>query len=374
MDKSEIISSILGIVFLLLLIIYSAISSGLSMFLHLLLLVVGISISVLMINKITKSSNSLKSKIAFSFILPFFLFLSIIFFWFLGNHGSIDEKGLITAIIIIPSSLLFALASFFIGLILSLKRKKRKEFRYNLKPFFWIFSIGLLIILILLFYNLALSSLAISTNSKSFCYLLISPYLDSNLFNMAIKQRCLLKISTEESKIGDITCGELENIEDRNSCYRWTAQNRRNIKICLDNVISETDELKYNLYCSSAISYLEDEIYNILKNPKHPDIIYAIKSTPELGIYYDKSAQNKFIPLIKIIVTQGSLNAKKESLEILFIWAGQYSFEEEKRILRSEILPLIQDQPELQEYVDRINKRLNAVILIPSTSTGISNF
>jgi len=324
-----------------------------------------------MINKITKSKNSLKSKIYFSLIFSLLIFSLIVFFWFLGNHSNIDEKGLTTTLIILPSSLLFTLVSFITGLTLSIKRKNRKDFKYDLRLFLWITSVVFIFLLILFFYNSTLTKLAISTNSKDLCHLTISPNIQSNLFNVRFKEYCLLTISVEESKTGAITCGELANIGDKNSCYRWTSQNRRDIKICIDNVVAETEVIKYNVECTSAIRYLEEEIYNTLSNPQHPDIMYALKSTPELGIYYDEVAENKYIPLIKNIVVQGSLEAKRKSLEILFTWASQDGLEEEKIILREQILPLIENQPELQEYVTKINQRLNAVILPSSTTSNV---
>jgi len=366
MDKTEIISSILGIFFILALIVYSATSSGLTMFLHFLLLISGFLISILTINKLTKSKNSLKSKIYSSLIISLLIFFAIIFFWFLGNHSSIDEKGLTTAIIIIPTSLFFSLVSFITGLILSIKRKTRKDFEYNLNIYLWIFSAIFLILFVLFFYNVTISGLATSTNSKNICYLTISPNLNSYLFNRGFEQSCLTKISIDNSKTGSVDCSGIDNPR---TCYIWSAVNKKDIKICIDNADSSTETAKYNDYCGTAIRSLEEEIYQILKTPQHSDILYAIKSTPELGIYYDEVAENKYVPLIKNIVTQGGLEAKRESLEILLTWAGQNSLEEEKAILREQILPLIENQPELKEYVTKINQRLNAFVLQPSTST-----
>lgn len=369
MDKTEIITTILAIFFILALILYSATSSGFTIFLHFLLLISGIVISISTINKLTKSENSLKVKIYSSLIISSLLFFTIIFFWFLGNHSSIDEKGLTTVIIIIPTSLFFGLISFITGLVLSLKRKTRRDFEYNLKPLIWISSVIFLILIVLFFYNPMIVSLAKSTTEKNLCHITISPNLNSYLFNAGIERNCLLVIITEESKTGEITCSELVNTNDRNSCYRWTSQNRRDIKICVNNVVSETEILRYNEHCTSAIRYLEDDIYTILKNPQHKDILYALKSVHHsLGICYGD--EQKYIPLLKEIVKTGSLESKKEALDILM--EGAYclggDLEGEKNFLREQILPLIENQPELKEYVTKINQKLNAVILQPSTS------
>jgi len=369
MDKAESIVSILGIFFLLALIIYSATSSGFTMFLHLILLISGLFISILTINKLTKSKNSLKSKIYSSLIISLLIFFSIIFFWFLGDHSSIDDKGLTTGIIIIPTSLFFGLVSFITGLVLSIKRKTREDFEYNLGIYLGVFSIIFLILFVLFFYNPSIFGLATFTNSKNLCYLIISPNLNSYLSYEGFEQRCLTKTSIENSKTGSVDCS---GIDDPEMCYVKSAINNQDIKICIDNADSPTDEAKYNDYCRGAIRYLEEEIFNILKTPQHQDILHAIKSTPALGIYHDEDAENKYIPLIKNIVVQGNLEAKRESLEILLTWARAGSLEEEKIILREQILPLIENQPELEEYVAKINQRLSAVVVVLQPSSNIS--
>ncbi len=364
MDKIELTASSLGIIFFLALIIYSVTSSGFTMFLHLFLLISGFLISIFMINKVTKSSNSLKSKIYFSFVLSFLIFFSIIFFWFLGNHSSIDDKGLTTALIVIPSTIFFGVASFIIGIILSIKRKTRKDFDYSFKLFSSALTIISIILLFVFFFNFMISKSAIVLGSEGLCYMTLSPpNSGSYMFNADFEPSCVSQVGI--AKNDETICKNIRDDSHKNRCYHWVTVNKKDIKICFNS----PQPFDMSVRCGTAFSKLENEIYNILSNPSHPDITYAIKATPYLGIYYDESAENKFIPLIKNIVTQGSLEDKKEALEILFTWAGQNSFEEEKEVLRSEILLLIENQPELQEYVDRINARLSAVVLKPSTST-----
>jgi hypothetical protein len=178
---------------------------------------------------------------------------------------------------------------------------------------------------------------------------------------------CLLRVVTEESAIGEITCNELNNKEDRNSCYRWTAQRKRDIKICIDNAEAETEVLIYNDICFSAIRDLNNDIYNILKNPQHPDIMYAIKSVKySLGVCHGEEKQ--VIPSLKEIVRRGLLESKKEALNTLIDNAyclGGNTFEGEKEFLRKEVLPLIINQPELKNYVDNINKILDSKVIPP---------
>ena len=383
MDKSELIVSILGIFFFLTLIIYSTTSSGFTMFLHLLLLISGFLISVLMINKVTKSTNSPKAKIYFSFILNFVLFFLIIFFWFLGDHSSIDDMGLTTAFIIIPTSILFGIIGVITGLVLSIKRKTRKDFEYNLKPLIWTINILVIILVLIFFYNNIVHNISKISQSETLCSLSITVYYShskdtsgSYMFSPYSQAYCLrdVGILKNDEKICEKICDSVKRpgetkysceVNIKNNCYYRVTVNKKDIKICFNS----PEPFDMSVRCGTAFSTLENEIHTILSNPSHLDVIYAIKTTPYLGVYYDESAEDKYIPLIKNVVTQGSLNAKKEALEILFTWAGQNSLEEEKIILREQILPLIENQPELNEYVTKINQRLNAVVLQPSTSS-----
>ncbi|MBU3907301.1 MAG: hypothetical protein KKA64_03550 [Nanoarchaeota archaeon] len=360
MDKTESTSLILGALYLISLIILSRINSSWILFFLGLSFVLGLLISILMCNKATKSDNSLKSKIYFSFILNVFIFILWMFFWLTGSTVHKDEFGLATILMLYVFGGC-AVIGFIIGLILSIKRRKRKDFKYNLKPLSWIFSILIIVLVIIYFYNSIIFSFALSTESKELC---------SFTFPDLNKQNCLLRVVVEQSKTGAITCGELENIPDRNHCFRWTAQNRRDIKICIDNVISSTEILKYNEYCTSAISYLNDDIYNILKNPQHEDIMYALKSVHySIGVCYGEE-ERKYIPLLKEIIKKGSLESKKEALNTLIKSAScignetnSLDLDSEKKFLRDEILPLIVNQPELKEETTIINQKINASVL-----------
>jgi hypothetical protein len=212
---------------------------------------------------------------------------------------------------------------------------------------------------------------AITSKSNTLCSLTLSLSSNSYLFHNSFNPTCQMRVAI--AKISEIDCGKL-NGDYCKKCYIWVAVAKKDIKICINNADSTSEVLKYNDYCSTAISQLEEQeqyTYNILKNPQHPDIIYAIKSTPELGVYYNSLQTAKYVPLLKEIVQKGSLESKKESLNILMTWASGKSLEEEKIILREEILPLIKNQSELKSYVDKINQIQNAKIL-PSYSSSIS--
>jgi len=282
--------------------------------------------------------------------------------WFSYINSNVvkqDEFGFLTLFIVLPSILIALIISTLTGIILSIKRKSREDFDYNIKRLSWIFSILLVLFIFFSIYDFLISSIAISTSTKVVCYLRIGENRAND---------CLLKIATEESATEEITCGELDNKKDRNDCYRWTAQNRGDIKICIDNAEAETEVLIYNDICSSAIRDLDEYIYSILENPKHQDIMYAIKSVEySLGICYGD--ERKAIPLLKNIVLQGNLESKQEALNILIDNAyclGGNTLEGEKEFLRNNVLPLIQNQTGLQDYVNKINMVLSSKTLEPS--------
>jgi len=352
--KIEVLSGILSFFAFIFLLgisyIHFFLSSIFGLFFLFLLIGIILTISILMTNKVSKSNNSLKAKISFSFVLNLFIFLTIMFFWLIGSNVNYDEFGLATLFIIYIVGF-FALLGFILGGAFSIKRKESRDFDYNLSLYFWILSILSFTLLIIYFYNPIVFNFAVSTETKSMCDL-----------TFGLRDSCLLRIAI--NTVSESDCSSFYG-DYRKKCYIWLSVNKKDIKLCIDNVESSTEVLKYNNYCSSAISMLEEEnyVYNILKNPLDPDLLYALKSVHySLGISDDES-EFKYVPLLKKIVNEGSLDAKKESLEILFDWAGSKDFDERKLILKEEILPLIINQPDLSSYVDKINGILNSVVL-----------
>jgi hypothetical protein len=326
---------------------YVLISSHYTVILHIILLTSGLLFSILTIDKITKSNNSLKLKIFSSIIISLLVCLSIVFAWLLGERSNIDGMGLGTIFIIIPSCIILLIISIITGLILSIKRSERRDYEENLNIYIKRYGIIFLILILLMFYNITMVEIAQSTTSKTLCKATISPKVESYLFNEQIKKDCLLRVLTEESSFGEISCNELTDLKDRTQCYNLVSVERNDVMICL-HVFDA-----YN--CSFAVRELEKQISEILKNPQHKDILYAITSTPRLS-----NAEIKYTPLLKNIVLNGNLDAKRAAMDVLLTW---YDLFDKKDILRDELLPLVQNQSELSDYAIRINESLNAIIL-----------
>ncbi len=361
--KTEHISGILAVILLILLLLLSFSlfwSDHLSAALFLILAVgvVALTISLLLTNKITKSSNTLIAKIYFSFVLNLSIFFIIMFFWLIGTNARQDEFGLVLLLFsIIFGS--FAIIGFIIGLILSIIRKNKKEFAYNINLYSGIATVIVIILIVLVyllfFHNIIITNHAVSSNDRDFCYLTFR-------FNSAPKEGCFLRIIIANKGGGDLTeCNAFESADLRRKCYIWTAVAKKDLNICLNSITGNLYD-KYN-QCSTAVTYLKEEIYAILQNPQSKDIIMAIRTTPYLGIHYKDTQASRYLPLLKDLVKHGSPEVKKESLKVLMEWANSKPFEEEKAILREQVLPLIIHQPEFKPDVDYINKRLNAKLL-----------
>jgi len=131
MNKEKIIFSFTATAFIVLLFIYGLTSNPNAIYIHSILLFLGLFLSIFLINKAAKSDNTLRSKISFSFVTPLLIFFMIVFFWFMGDR-SFDDWGIGTVIIVIPSACIFASISFLIGLTLSVKRKAVRDYEINL--------------------------------------------------------------------------------------------------------------------------------------------------------------------------------------------------------------------------------------------------
>jgi len=198
--------NILLLIYLILLLISLSSSNILLGFSQLGLLVFGMIISISMINKVSKSSNSLKLKIYYNIIVCFLLYFAIIFFWFLGDHSNSDEHG-VGSLIIIFLSIIFGVISFIVGLILSIKRRHRKDFYYNLKPFLIIVSLISLILILITLYNPLIQNIAVLTHNEEICNSIITtPY--NYMFDSSIHSACIIKLGilNNDESICELAC------------------------------------------------------------------------------------------------------------------------------------------------------------------------
>ncbi|MBS3142538.1 hypothetical protein J4464_04085 [Candidatus Woesearchaeota archaeon] len=354
MNKREYIFGALATIFFLMLLMYAVTASSFTMMLHLLLLLTGCVLSVLMTNESAKSNSSLEVKLYFACVAPLTVFFSIVFFWHLGDHSSIDQKGFTTLYVVITSTFLM-IACGITAVILALRR--RAVHQKNVRRWSIAASAIAVILLVIFVYNAGITLAAGAVGNEQLCALAFHPTtFSSYLFSPDAHYQCAIQVGIKMDD--DSICEGIAGRDHRNACYRGIIAQRDDFHLCFAGETYDVGER-----CLSQFSKWEPEILSILQTPKHPDIVYAIKALPYLGIFYDQSQQEIYIPLLKKIVREGNTDAQGEALEILLTWAAQDSFDKEKEILREQILPIVEDQPELQGYKDRIRLRMNAQVL-----------
>jgi len=233
-------------IFFIFLILYSLTSNSFTLVIHLILLGLGLFISLSQINKFTKN-NSLKPKIYFSFLMSFIVFSSIIFFWFLGDHSSIDEKGLTTAVIIIPSALLFMAISLITGIILSIKRNNIPD-----NTDFRLLNILAALIVLIFFFNPLIGNLAVFAENPSICKTSVS-LPSSYMFSPDYESSCLVSVAlkTNNENLCENVCDvnyideERCNMNAKNKCYVNVASNKKDVNVCLKGNQLEVYEMSY---------------------------------------------------------------------------------------------------------------------------------
>lgn len=118
--------------------------------------------------------------------------------------------------------------------------------------------------------------------------------------------------------------------------------------------------------CDVSLEKMDAVIFDVLSQPHHPHVPEAIAATRAL---YSPEHIDQSMPLLKDILTTGSLFARREALDRILeiIRASEYSVVQ--RELR-EVLPLIENQPELRDEAEGIRLRLSAVPLMPVSRTN----
>jgi len=201
-----------------------------------------------------------------------------------------------------------------------------------------------------LFYNFLLFNFAAVTGNENLCSLSFNNVLfNSEYPGEEIKNTCIAGVATKE---GDTSVCDKIRGSAKESCYGHIARSEIRESRDIKKAFDENMEIVH----WTMLSEMEPEIREILSNPNHPDIVYAVKAA-----HFVMDAE-EYIPILKNVVAKSnSLDAKKASLDVIIDRLHGYDQEEEKIILKNEILPLVENNPELKEYEDEIDKRMNLV-------------
>lgn len=347
-----------------------------------LLLVTGLIISISKINQITKTQNTTKVKICFSFIFSLLVFSSILFFWALGKNPLLDEFGFASITVAIIAGIGFVV-SFVTGIALTISRKNITKDEFDIKPLISASTILMLVIIVLSFYNPSLSAVSQTLEDEHLCYLTLSVSNNSTLFNTGHRNNCLVEVAKEKLDVS--ICGKVSG--SKTGCYIAVATEKNDPDVCkqgankgipgMDSclsivpektgIITQKDLVSAIRICEdtnecNGVANMEDIIFDILQNPESEKLIYAIKATK----YMLKDGQRtRSVPLLRDLLTTSSLENRKASMDSLLYIINLMPFEYRKQEL-NHILPLIEKQSDLSNYTDQVKRGLSSQVL-PST-------
>ncbi|MCU0782577.1 MAG: HEAT repeat domain-containing protein [Verrucomicrobia bacterium] len=115
----------------------------------------------------------------------------------------------------------------------------------------------------------------------------------------------------------------------------------------------------------AALVNMEDLILRILQRPEDPNIASAIEATRHL---WKDGQRDKYTPLLRALVASSQLTAQQAAIGRLIEESRSMPLEQEQRAL-SLILPSIANNPQLADYTQQIENRLNAKPLVPNAAT-----
>ncbi len=186
---------LLGIYAFLLLVILLTFSDSFGFFLLIGTGLFTLVTSIFVVNDVKKLKNSLTSRIFSVVLIILILYFAIMLFYGLGNIG-VGEKGLVFMFSLF-AMLIFAGLSLVIGIILVVINKNQNVENKPNK----ILSIILIVILALLFYSSAVSSMARLTGSSGFCSMHIEIKSNSFIFVKGMQDSCIFRVALDNSDI-----------------------------------------------------------------------------------------------------------------------------------------------------------------------------
>jgi hypothetical protein len=117
--------------------------------------------------------------------------------------------------------------------------------------------------------------------------------------------------------------------------------------------------------CDAALVKMDAVIFDTLNDPQSPAILDAIQATEHL---WKDGQRDKYVPLLQGLLASSAVPVKRACCSRLIDVASRLPLAQEKRDL-SVLLSSIEQSPELSDYVEKIRKRMNATVLVPTTAT-----
>lgn len=106
---------------------------------------------------------------------------------------------------------------------------------------------------------------------------------------------------------------------------------------------------------------MEETILDVLSNSENENLGHAISATKKL---WREGQRERYFTYLKDLLSTAPMQFRKASLDRILDATSRLEFESEKRELAA-VLPLIEDQPELDKYNKFIRQRLTATLLVP---------
>lgn len=186
----------------------------------------------------------------------------------------------------------------------------------------------------------------------------------SNLNRPEIARNACISIWRLEGKEAIVPISEVLSRTDDPSIFGTAAFSLGQIKTVesMVNLVKNSDRFPDSASCDAVLVDMEETILEVLKNPQDENLIYAIHATRHL---WREGQRERYVPQLRMLLSTASLLARKAALDRLLEVVSTLKLDDEKRELEPILIAIV-NQPELNQYTERIRKRMLAKVLEPA--------
>lgn len=189
----------------------------------------------------------------------------------------------------------------------------------------------------------------------------------SNLNRPEIARNACISIWRLEGKEAVVPISEVLSRTEDPSIFGTAAFSLGQIKTVesMVNLVKNSDRFPDSASCDAVLVDMEEIILEVLKNPQDESLIYAIHATHHL---WREGQRERYVPQLRMLLPTAPLLARKAALDRLLEVVSTLKLDDEKRELEPILIAIV-NQPELNQYTERIRKRMLAVELKPTDKT-----
>jgi hypothetical protein len=114
----------------------------------------------------------------------------------------------------------------------------------------------------------------------------------------------------------------------------------------------------------AALVNMEDLILRILQHPNDPNVPYAVEATKHL---WKDGQRDRYTPILRSLLENSPLPAQEAAVRRLIEDSQALPLENEQQALAA-ILPAVAKNPQLTDYAQQIQRRLDAKPLVPNAA------